>query len=171
MELVDDMAHPALAPSIGRDFDPFLFASIGQDRHGQALSVISALARLDLDPWQEAVTLSRMPLAAAIQRLSRLIAALPGEPGPARPIEAVAGDLIALLPASRGLVPPLPEKVAAAVAWPHARLGISLGALALLLAIGLLASMHSPPGPGGTARSESQAQHVPSATAVPVPPN
>jgi len=110
-----------------------------------------------------------MPRAAATRRLSRVIAALPGEPGPARPLEAVAGDLIALLPANLGLVPPLPEKVAAAVARPDARHWIGLGAIALLTAIGLLASMHSPPGPGPTARSALQAGHALSATAGPVP--
>jgi len=160
------MVHAALAPSIGRDFDQFLFASIGQDRYGQTLSVISALARSDLDPWQEAINLSRMPRAGATQRLSRLITALPGEPGPTRPLEAVAGDLIALLPASRGLVPPLPEKVVAAVARPDARLAIGLGAIALLTAIGLFASMPSPPGPG---RSAPQARPTPTSAAVPSP--
>ena len=161
------MAHPALAPSIGRDFDPFLFASIGPDRHGQALSVISALARSDLDPWQEAINLSRMPRAGAAQRLSRLITALPGEPAAERPIETVACGLIALLPANRGLVPPLPEKVAAVVARPDARFGIGLGAIVCLTAIGLLALMQSAPETGRTAGSVSQAG--PAASAVTVP--
>jgi hypothetical protein len=54
------MTHAALSPDIGREFDPFLFASVGEDRHGQLLSVISVLARSDLDPWREAVGLARM---------------------------------------------------------------------------------------------------------------
>jgi hypothetical protein len=36
------------------EFDNFLYASIGADRNGMPLSVLSALARLDLDPWEEA---------------------------------------------------------------------------------------------------------------------
>ena len=163
------MAHPVLAPSIGRDFDPFLFASIGADRHGQALSVISALARSDLDPWQEAINLSRMSRDKAIQRLSRLIAALPGEPAAARPIEVVASGLIALLPANRGLVPPLPETVAAVVARPDARFGIGLGAIVFLIAMGLLALMQSTPETGRTAGSEPQAEHAASAATAPRP--
>jgi hypothetical protein len=167
IELAEDMAHPALAPSIGRDFDPFLYASIGQDRHGQALSVISALARSDLDPWREAIALSRMSLPAATQRLSRMIAALPGEPAPARPLEAIAGDLIALLPAGRGLVPPLPEAMAAAVGRPNGRLRFGLAATAVLAAIGLLVSLQSSQGPDRRPRTEPQAQHAPSETANP----
>jgi len=33
------------------EFDDFLFAPIGDEKNGMLLSVISALARLDLDPW------------------------------------------------------------------------------------------------------------------------
>jgi len=163
------MAHPALAPSIGRDFDPFLFASIGSDRHGQTLSVISALARADLDPWQEAINLSRMTRTEATQRLSRLIAALPGEPAAALPIEVVARGLIALLPTNRGLVPPLPEKVAAVVARPDARFGIGLGAIVLLTAIGMLTLMQSTPETRRAAGSEPQAGRATPAATTPSP--
>jgi hypothetical protein len=166
MELADEMVHAALAPSIGRDFDPFLFASIGEDRHGQALSVISALARSNLDPWQEAIGLSRMPPPAAIARLSRLIAALPGEPGPARPLEAVSRDLIALLPSGPARVLPLPDKVAAAVGRPDARIGIGLCVIALLMAIGLLAAANVPPPPGRAAHPETETQRAPSGDAA-----
>jgi hypothetical protein len=41
------------------------------------LSVLSALARLDVDPWQEAASLARLPGPTAAQRLASLIAALP----------------------------------------------------------------------------------------------
>lgn len=52
------MTHAALAPLIGPEFDKFLCASIGEDRNGTMLSVLSALARLDVDPWQEAADLA-----------------------------------------------------------------------------------------------------------------
>jgi hypothetical protein len=38
----------------GSEYDDFLFASMGEDRNGLPLSVLSALARLDVDPWEEA---------------------------------------------------------------------------------------------------------------------
>ena len=54
------MTHAALTPLIGPEFDEFLWASVGEDRNGTGLSVLSALARLDVDPWQEANSLARM---------------------------------------------------------------------------------------------------------------
>ena len=59
------MAHAALAPLIGAEFDKFLYAPIREDRNGTPLSVLSALARLDVDPWQEALSLALMPKATA----------------------------------------------------------------------------------------------------------
>ena len=39
-------------------FDPFLFASVGEEIGGVPLSVLSVLTRLDLDPREEAAPLS-----------------------------------------------------------------------------------------------------------------
>ena len=62
------------------------------------LSVLSALARLDLDPWREAAELARMPKQTAKQRLTSLIETLPDGP-PTRPEpETISTRLIALLP-------------------------------------------------------------------------
>ncbi len=62
------------------------------------LSVISAFARLDLDPWQEAANLAQLPKATAARRLASLIAKLPGLPLAQRDIATVASRLIARLP-------------------------------------------------------------------------
>ena len=48
------MTHAALSSLIGPEFDEFLGASIGEDRNGTGLSVLSAFARLNVDPWEEA---------------------------------------------------------------------------------------------------------------------
>src|SRR5271167_4135676 len=92
------MTHAALSPLIGPEFDEFLGASIGEDRNGTGLSVLSALARLDVDPWQEATSLARMPREAAAVRLTELIEALPHAPTSAIPSRMSAADLVALLP-------------------------------------------------------------------------
>jgi len=55
------VTHPALALLIGPEFDEFLRAPIGADRNGTSLSVLSALARLNVDPWQEATSLRECP--------------------------------------------------------------------------------------------------------------
>jgi hypothetical protein len=42
------------------DLDKFLFAAVGDEIDGIPLSMISALTRLGLDPWQEACRLSSL---------------------------------------------------------------------------------------------------------------
>lgn len=66
------------------------------------LSVLSALARLDIDPWQEAVQLAALPEETATRRLLSLIAALPDGPSAHRDPETNAARLIALLPLRAG---------------------------------------------------------------------
>lgn len=75
------------------------------------LGVLSALARLDIEPWQEAAKLARLPRVTASERLASLIAALPDEPSGHRD-PSIAARLIALLPsgasantASRKILP------------------------------------------------------------------
>ena len=92
------MTHAALSPLIEPEFDKFLGASIGEDRNGPGLSVLSAFARLNVDPWQEATSLARMPSDAAAARLTELIEALPRAPANAIPSRIMAAHLVALLP-------------------------------------------------------------------------
>ncbi len=84
------------------EFDEFLFASVGDDSNAMPLSVLSMLARLDIDPWQEAAELARSPGKIATERLASLIAAPPN--GLAAPLDsgAIAGRLITLLPHRSG---------------------------------------------------------------------
>jgi hypothetical protein len=56
------MMRAASTPYLGSQFDDFLFAPIGEEENGMLLSVVSALARLDLDPWQEAASLTGLPV-------------------------------------------------------------------------------------------------------------
>ena len=44
------MKNSATVLSAKSEFDAFLFAHIGEEKNGMLLSVLSALARLDLDP-------------------------------------------------------------------------------------------------------------------------
>jgi len=94
------MTSSASLFGLGSDFDPFLSASIGEEPNGMTLSVVSALARTGVDPWQEAAALSRLPRRAATERLAALIAALPGA-GPTLLPPGVVVGLIALLPSAR----------------------------------------------------------------------
>lgn len=80
------------------EFDNFLYAVIGEDKHGMLLSVLSALARQNIDPWQEAAKLARLPVKIATCELASLIAALPIGQSPCLEFETTADRLIALLP-------------------------------------------------------------------------
>lgn len=80
------------------DLNDFLFANIGTEGSGMPLSVISALARQGLDPWQEAGRLAKLPQTAATEGLARLIAAMPADLAPMPDKTAVAARLVALLP-------------------------------------------------------------------------
>ena len=92
------MTRSASASIQRSEFDDFLCAPIGDETNGMVLSVISALARLDFDPWLEAASLARMPQQAAIERMTALISALPDTTPASREPQAVATRLIALLP-------------------------------------------------------------------------
>jgi len=116
---------PATSVSFFRsEFDDFLHAAIGADRNESPLSVLSALARLDLDPWREAAELSQLPKGVAAARLERLIARLPRGRGDEADLGAIADRLIALLPS-------LPR---AAAQDPHGRQMASTSALEEVLA-------------------------------------
>jgi hypothetical protein len=63
---------PAFSVSFFRpEFDDFLYAPIGVERNEMSLSVLSALARMEMDPWQQAAELSELPKDTAALRLAR----------------------------------------------------------------------------------------------------
>jgi hypothetical protein len=82
-------------------FGEFLYAPIGEERNGMALSVVSALARLDLDPWREAASLAAMPRPVAADKMAGLILKLPDGTIALSDAEALAARLVALLPSAR----------------------------------------------------------------------
>jgi hypothetical protein len=94
------LTHSSTLP--GHEFDNFLFAPIGEEKSGVPLSVVSALARLNLDPWQEAADLARLPEGAATARMAALIMALPDTPSALQDPGTIAARLIAHLPARPG---------------------------------------------------------------------
>ncbi len=126
------MTHAALSPLIGPEFDQFLGAPIGEDRNGTTLSVLSALARLDVDPWREARTLARMPREAATKRLTALIDALPGEQPSGMPSRASAADLVALLPAAKIRIA---DRSSGATGFRPAPMLIGLSAFVLMMLV------------------------------------
>ncbi|MFW8636106.1 hypothetical protein [Cribrihabitans pelagius] len=83
------------------EFDRFLQAVVGEDRNGNAVTVLSALARLDLEPWEEAAALAALEKEAAGSRLEMLLSQFRDVPALKRDFGSVARKLTRLLPTRR----------------------------------------------------------------------
>jgi len=126
--------YTALCP----EFDDFLFATVGEERDGMPLSVISALTELGLDPWAEATRLSSLETGEAVEQLVPMIARLPGERWASSEIRKIALGLIELLPATS-----VPLAVTGIARQARAKIAPSkmFWLVCLLVALGALASM------------------------------
>jgi hypothetical protein len=88
----------ASAPTwLGDRFNAFLRSGLWQDRDETPLSVLSALARLDVDPWEEAAQLALLPEHSASAKLAAMLANLPGGPPDRRELDAHCARSVRLL--------------------------------------------------------------------------
>jgi hypothetical protein len=92
-------------PSGKPDFSRFLSSPVWVEPSGMALSVVSALARLNLDPFREALRLATLHRTAAAITLANTIARLPDPPATID-ISDTAVRLIKLLPDAATVAPP-----------------------------------------------------------------
>ena len=133
------MTPTASIPPLGSEFNDFLFALVGEDRNGMPLSVVSVLARMDLDPWLEAANLADLPAETAARKLAGWLDAL-SDPAlkPASP-DTRAIRLIALLPRRANPNSPSPVTGAGAVAAarPRAHIKAILFAIYVILSLGI----------------------------------
>ena len=162
------MIRTAAPSQLGREFDDFLFSPIGEERNGSTLSVVSALARSDLDPWQEAAKLAQLPRATATERLSAMIAALPD--AKSFDIGTIAARLIALLPRSTGSAVASQKQLLAGAATPipTARSIVTYAMLwAVFLAVQSIAMGHQQPPPQADSTVASAASAVSPPTGTP----
>jgi hypothetical protein len=109
------------------------------------LSVLSALARLDVDPWEEAAKLAQLPRTSAIERLVSLIAALPH--GPAAHLDAgrASARLIALLPNRASSKTPSRETLLNASAVTNSRAVTFVIIVAFMLGVQCISASLQPP--------------------------
>lgn len=92
------MNSPAAHLPLRPEFDAFLFAPVGEDSSGMPLSVVSLLARLDLDPWQAAAQLAALSPEFATQRMVSILGSLPIPSLQSSDILLIARHLVAMLP-------------------------------------------------------------------------
>jgi hypothetical protein len=132
------MTRTVFAPPIAPEFDPFLCAFIGVEPNGTMLSVLSAFARTEIDPWKEAAQLARMSREAATLRLTEFILKLPNPPRVNKPAKTIASELVALLPTSSAVSSPLPIRLPTTLSGASTRMGTSLAVVLLLAGFAVL---------------------------------
>lgn len=110
------MTASTAAPRLSDQFNAFLRSALWPDRDETPLSVLSALARLDVDPWEEAARLAALPRLFASARLAAMLANLPGGPAVRRDLDAICVRSVSLLAG-----PSTPHQVGAAPAAPLSR--------------------------------------------------
>lgn len=115
--------------------ETFLSAPIWAEDNGSELSVLSAFARLDLDPWQEAGRLASLPRNDAVTDLAATLARLPPPETETPDHDALARGLVAFLPERRPPRPPAPPETRG----PAGRAGD--GRLLLLLLTAAIAAL------------------------------
>jgi len=134
-----EMTPPASISRLGSEFDDFLFALIGEDRNGLPLSVVSVLARMDLDPWQEAARLAALPAETAARKLAAWLDALPDPTLKQASSGTLAVRLIALLPhrTNPNIGPPAAAVCVVSAAHPRTLINAILVAIYMILALGI----------------------------------
>lgn len=92
------MDHRAGFSSLSATYDDFLFAQVGEDANGTGLSILSALTRMNVDPWEEADRLAAMPKAMAEKSLLSALDRVSDRSWNSPEAAAIAARLIGLLP-------------------------------------------------------------------------
>jgi hypothetical protein len=94
--------HRPSVSSLTSRYNHFLFAPICEESNGMQLSVLSALVRMNVDPWEEATRLAAMPKAIAERTLVSTLDLVPGRSWNPSEAEIIAARLVQLLPQSSG---------------------------------------------------------------------
>lgn len=92
----------------------FLFSDVGLEPNGTSLTVLSLLARLGKDPWEEAAAWAGKPKDAAIRSLTDSISQMPPNQQAFDDAHLTASRLVALLPSQEQAraAPGMPTSVA-----------------------------------------------------------
>lgn len=92
------MSHDHSAFGLTDKYNDFLFAPISEQANGMQLSVLSALVRMNVDPWEEAARLEAMPLGDAEWALVATLSKVPGRTWRLSDAEGIAKRLVQRLP-------------------------------------------------------------------------
>ena len=90
--------HRPSAYGLTARYNDFLFSPIGEQANGLQLSVLSALARMNVDPWEEAARLTTMSPGEAEWALVATLSKVPGRTWNLSDAEGIAKRLVQRLP-------------------------------------------------------------------------
>jgi hypothetical protein len=156
------MKSPA-ALRLRPEFDAFLFAQVGDDISDLPLTVVSVLARLDFDPWQEAAQLAAVSPESATQKLISILGTLPSPSLKPSDIPLIASHLVAMLPGPTALLSPslrdAPVAAGTALARSQAN-GLFLAIYLIVMISTELLMTHVPP-------TDAASRAVPPTTSAP----
>lgn len=113
------MDHRARFSTLSASYDDFLFAPVCEDANGMRLSVLSALARMNVDPWDEAGRLAAMPKAIAEKTLLLALDRVSGRSWKSPEAMATVARLVRLLPHAHRLGTSTAPVAANALARPE----------------------------------------------------
>jgi hypothetical protein len=88
------------------EYNAFLFASVGEEKSGLQLTVLTALTHLGFNAWDEAARLSGLAKDAAAGELATTIGRLPERDWKASEAEAIAARLVTFLPGRSAIAVP-----------------------------------------------------------------
>jgi hypothetical protein len=97
-ETLEDVVNKVGSTSSNADFERFVYADVATEPNGMELSVLSALSRRGLDPWQEAQRLAQLPSFAAADGLAQILRPLPAVQALRLDVKVIAERLVTLLP-------------------------------------------------------------------------
>jgi hypothetical protein len=105
-----------MTQSLPSGLNDFLFTPIADEANGMHLTMLSALARSGVDPWEEAAGLRTLSREDATEKLVRMLSGVPNGPSPGDDTATLAARLVARLHASPKAAPPKSRSSPAAVA-------------------------------------------------------
>ena len=92
-------------PESDHIYDLFLYGSVADQGNGTPVSVLTALARGNYDPWEEAARLAGLPADRAERELVELLKGCVGRKLIFTDLESAAKRLVPLLPFRSRLIP------------------------------------------------------------------
>lgn len=149
------------------DLNKFLFATIGTELNGSTLTILSMLARLGQDPWDEAAILAKLPRNEAFEYLVQGISKMPLAPIALADMRTTASRLLLLLPGRTQIAD---QMVSETVGGLMKRQWLPIALICASLAFGLIVNMLPASVTGFTAPTPMARTSTPESVVEPISP-